>query len=109
MLANGGDEFETLWARLQGCLHAGTKVPYWGVRRGYSGRAFQVTCVDERSIAITGSGLSIQRTISRKELQRIHARWRGYCDGSIQRQTLRPLSFNTSFILSILRWLEECC
>jgi len=109
MLVNDGDEFERVWARLGGRLESGTKILYWGVRRGYSGRAFRVTCVGERSIAITGSGLSVQRTISKEEFQRIYARWRGYCNGSIQRQALRPLSFNTSFTLSIFRWLEDCC
>ena len=109
MSANRGGEFERVWARLGACLQAGTKVPYWGVRRGYSARAFQVARVDRRSVTVKGPSLSCPREIRKKEFQRIHARWSGYCNGSIQRQALRPVSFNTAYILSILRWLEECC
>jgi hypothetical protein len=99
--------FNDHWSKAQHLLRNGVSVNAWGRDRGYTGTWFEVAIDNEGSLNVSSPTLSNTRTIRRAEFVKVAAKWEAYCAGEIPRTDLRDLSQNTTYILSILKWLED--
>lgn len=62
-------------------------------------------------LSVLGGGITVQtskgpRCIPRKDFERIFVLWNDYVAGRVQRQTLRNISVNSTYVLGILHWLQ---
>lgn len=61
---------------------------------------------------VAAEGITVQpstgnsRLVRRTDFESIFPLWAGYRDGKVQRQALRDRSRNSTYIVSILHWLE---
>jgi hypothetical protein len=98
--------FDTIWARITSDLSLGTAIWNWGAARGYTGATFEVNDVERTSITVAGGNMQMLRRISRGDFEKIYAVWADYAEGNYPRSKMTDLSQNTTYIVSIFRFLN---
>jgi hypothetical protein len=62
-------------------------------------------------VAVSIEGITVatpraQRLVSRQDFEAVFGGWDEYRSGMLARHKLRDMSFNSTYILSVLHWLE---
>lgn len=96
-----------IWERLRAEIHRGQQVNAWSAANGETGRRFQVDDFEADCLWISGAGISGRRRIRRSDLERVYAVWDDYLSGRRKRADLKPLTFNSTYVLSLLRLILE--
>jgi hypothetical protein len=99
--------FDDVWADIVSRLSAGSSISNWGSVKGYTGKIARIERVDQEAITVSGEETATPRCIRKAEFARIFEHWEGYKNGTVSRSDLVDLSFNTTYILSILQWRES--
>jgi hypothetical protein len=99
--------FEGVWADFRYRLKPRTQIKMWSAHSDYTGAGFKVDGFDPTAITVIPEGRK-PRSISREDFRRVYAQWGAYKAGKIGRAELGEItrSQNTSYILSLLHWLE---
>jgi hypothetical protein len=99
--------FEGTWADFRNRLKPDLMVNMWSAN-GYTGKKFKVDGFDPVAITVIPEGKA-PRSISREDFRRVYQQWPAYKVGKINRTDLGQItrSQNTSYILSLLHWLES--
>ena len=98
--------FDDLWARLRSKLYVGLVIDKWSSQSGYAGKRSRIEKIDEEFITVSGQETADARCIPKHEFRRVFELWEGYNEGTVSRSDLVDLSFNTTYIINILHWLE---
>lgn len=103
----GGGMTRTPWDDLQGRLRAGQMVRHWSAAKGYLTGVFRVTRVaPDRVIVNSQSMQSGSVTISRADFETVARVWPRYSAGAFPRHRLAEISRTSTYIISLLHWLE---
>jgi hypothetical protein len=101
-------DFEDAWAAILLKLADSDRIiKPWSAAGRISRSPFSVSCWDIDSITLTGGGIDGERRISKSDFADVFSVWPEYCAGTKQRSELRERSFNSTYVISILHWLEE--
>lgn len=104
----GQADFEDAWAAILLKLpHSDRRIKPWSAAGRISRSAFFVSCWDVDSVTVTGGGIDGERRISKSDFADVFSAWPEYCAGTKQRSELRERSLNSTWVISILHWLEE--
>jgi hypothetical protein len=104
----GPAEFEDAWAAILLKLpDSDRSIKPWSAAGGISRSPFFVSCWDIDSITVSRGGIDGERRISKSDFAEVFSVWPEYCAGTKQRSELRERSFNSTYVISILHWLEE--
>jgi hypothetical protein len=98
--------FESVWARLQG-TPVGAVVQNWSASSGDRDGSFQVTAVEADLIEIRSSQTGHPQRIPRADFERVYAVWEPYCRGDYPRSALGNVTRFSTYVVSLLRRLEE--
>jgi hypothetical protein len=98
------DSFDKYWERIVVTLRPMDEMHAWS-REGRARSRFGIVEVKGGGVTVrTGNGL---RSVPRKDFEVIFRLWRDYKKGKVQRQELRELSQNTTYVLGIFHWIES--
>jgi hypothetical protein len=98
--------FDEVWSDICEKLLPGTLIRNWNVEEGYYGGAFRINHVDDGGVIIPFGQMAREKRVSKRDFQRVFARWEAYNRGTISRAELGKWSENATYILSILQWRE---
>jgi hypothetical protein len=99
-------ETTTVWSDLQRTLKCQT-FGNWAVASGDLDSSFNVVGVYPDRIEVTSAGIQgAPRKIARSEFERVARLWPKYRQGGVQRQSLRDTSKNSTYIITLLHWLD---
>ena len=99
-------DFRLIWADIGTRLRARTDIKSWSAAKDYTGGSFRVDNVNGDGIIVSGANIEKARMITREDFKKIYEVWDDYKNSKIPRSKLTPISQNTTYILSILRWRE---
>lgn len=99
--------FAEIWNAIQNRLASGDQVRNWTAAKGYLGDSFSVSSVSSEAVAVSSPKAASEQIVPKKEFEKIHAVWAGYCAGSVQRHILRDMTRYSKYIISILRHVDE--
>ncbi len=92
------------WNEIRSRLSSNARVGHWSVTDRAKGD-FEIEEVTPDKIVIrTNSGT--MRKVERKSFEAIFPLWERYKSGSAQRIELTENSYNSTYVVSILHWLE---
>jgi|SRR5215472_9341183 len=101
-------EFEEVWQRLQAQLISGQMIRAWSAASEYRLDAtYQVQAVNPSSITVFGGKMTMPATIPKSEFRKVWDIWRAYCAGTYRREHLRDITRFSTYIVSILKWIES--
>ena len=98
--------FDNFWTRLRSTLYVGLVIDKWSSQSGYAVKQSRIEKIDEDLITVSGQESADPRCIPKHEFRRVSELWEGYNEGTVSRSDLVDLSFNTTYIINILHWLE---
>ncbi len=99
--------FEGTWADLRSRLRVGAIIRNWSADSGYTGGEFRINDMDSSAIVVRSPQMGPERSVSRRDFEKLFALWSQYNRGSVSRAELGKHSQNTTYVVSILRWLED--
>jgi hypothetical protein len=99
--------FEGLWNRIVHTLRPSQTVRSWGKARGYTGGTFNVEYIDQDGMTVSSARTSAPRLVGKDDFARVYEVWGRYLGGNMSRQELRDISHNTTYILSILKLIDD--
>jgi hypothetical protein len=97
--------FDEAWRDTRLCLFQGLELPNWS----YDGRARGITRIDQvyfDEIMVSARGTVGSRSVRKTDFKKVYEFWERYKQGQISRDELQKISRNTTYIFSILHWLE---
>jgi hypothetical protein len=95
-----------VWREIQTRLIVGTEIPNWAYDGGYTGKVTRIAQKYFDVIAVTGGRTVRPRDIKRTDFQKVYGLWDRYKEGLTSRDEIQQISKNSTYIFSILRWLE---
>jgi hypothetical protein len=96
------ESFERCWKEI--VLRLTPRRLYSWSAAGGARSFFEVTRVDADGITVlTSKGT---RCVPRKDFETIFEIWEGYISRRVQRQSVRGLSVNSTYVISVLHWME---
>jgi hypothetical protein len=96
--------FEHAWAAIQNQLRCGKELKAWSVK-GRAKTSFEICCVTSDSIYIQPQNGN-ERRVPRSDFEKIFQVWSDYKGGRVQRQKLRDISQNSTYVITVLHWIE---
>jgi hypothetical protein len=97
--------FPQVWQEIRDRLSVRVEVPYWGRVRAKEGM-FRIERVNYDEVPVSGQGIAGIRSASRRLFERFYDEWENYKNNDIKRTELGS-SRQSSYILSIFKWLED--
>jgi hypothetical protein len=95
------------WAELQRRYPVGLRLQTWSAAKGYLKGSFVIEALSADRIEVNSDGIkNPPRPISRADFERIAALWPEYKAGTLPRSRLIQESQNTTYIVTMLHWLE---
>jgi len=106
------EEFRDWWALLNKHLQPNTPIRHWSAAKGYLAGSFEASPGPYSShacIRVEGPKRThiYQRLIFGSDFRAVLRCWNDYRDGVISRRSMDALSTHSTYVLSIIRWLEE--
>lgn len=96
------------WDDLQGKLRVGQEVRHWSANKGYLAGEFLVDRVSPDRIVVSGRSMQTGSvTISKSDFETVAQVWPQYSTGNFPRQQLREISWRSTYIISLLHWLDD--
>jgi hypothetical protein len=99
--------FTVVWGEIRRQLSIGTEIRNWSYDSGYTGKVTHIQDKNYDEIVVTSEGINGKRRISRREFEKLFELWDRYRAGHIPRDEIQEVSRNSTYILSILHWLDE--
>ena len=96
----------TLWQQARRLLRNEIELRTWS-RDNETETQFKIWDNTAAAIKIYSPTIDGPRSISKKEFFKVAEKWDAYCDGTVSRAELGKLSQNTSYVLGMLKWIEE--
>lgn len=100
-------EFENFWKLVQESLVPKQTIQNWSNANGYLGNEFAIHSIDSNGITVLTIEENRERHIEKSEFQQIFQLWDEYCKGNIKRYELRNININTTYIISIIHFVEN--
>jgi hypothetical protein len=100
------ETFEQWWLRLIDTLHAGTEIFHWSARNGpHLDGSFIISDVNtvRREIWIRNP----DSVIMKSEFAKVFPLWGDYCREIVARKRISDLTTRSTYIISIMRWMEN--
>lgn len=94
--------FEETWNAIQAGLATGTKIRNWTAANGYLGDTVTISDVSSGRVVVSPPAADSEQSVSKKEFEKVHAVWAGYCSGVVQRHKIRDMTRFSKYIISIL-------
>ena len=96
--------FRQCWNQICANLRPIPKMYSWSV----AGRAKSSFCIFEvaRDGITVKTAQDTRRFVPRRDFESIYDRWTDYKNGKIKRHELRDLSVHSTYVVSVLHWLE---
>lgn len=98
--------FNDVWREIQARLTEGAEIPNWSYDEGYTGNVTRIVEKYYDVIAVTGGRTVRPRDVKRADFQKVFELWDRYKQGLTSRDDIQQISRNSTYIFSILRWLE---
>jgi hypothetical protein len=98
--------FNEVWREIQARLSEGTEIPNWGLVDGYTGKVTRIEGKNYDEILVSGERTTERRRVPRTEFKKVFEVWYRYKQGLTSRDEIQGFSQNTTYIFSILKWLE---
>jgi hypothetical protein len=98
--------FNELWHEIRQRLSQGQEISNWS----YDGQARGVTRIERFNydeVVVTGENTKEARSVSRNDFKKVFEIWDRYKQGLVPRSEIGKISRNTTYILTILHWLER--
>ena len=99
-------QVNTAWDEVQQRVRAGLQVQHWSKDKGDLQGRFTVDGVSQNRIEISSKSISGRRRISRADFEAVAKEWPTYLAGNVTRHDLRDSSQNTTYVISLLHWLD---
>lgn len=99
--------FHETWAALQAHLEPGTTIPNWTIHSGTVGEPFKIASVSPYMIVVDAPGASTHQSVRRTDVEAVYERWDDYLRRGIPRKTFNPLTRQSKYVISMLRWLQD--
>jgi hypothetical protein len=99
--------FNEVWHEIQDRLSDGMEIPNWGYQEGYTGKFTRIERKYFDVIVVTGDKVTRPRDVKREDFKRVYEFWERYKQGLTPRDEIQRMSRNTTYIFSILHWLER--
>ena len=101
------ENFEKLWSEIRNTLQEGQVIKYWGQARGYSGRSFKISRIQNSFIVIDSPTAKNLQVIPKNDFEKVWEIWEKYLSGKIFRYEIRDECTRfSSYIISIYRELK---
>ena len=103
------DEFKDWWALLKTHLKPHTQVSKWSAAKGYTTGPFEASpspYVGEEYVQVEGADI-YRRNISQGDFKAVLLRWNEYRDRVIPRSRIEAITKHSTYVISIIHWLEE--
>jgi hypothetical protein len=106
------EEFVDWWILLRRHLEPHTQIRHWSAAKGYLPGSFEASpgpYSSHECVQIEGPKLShiYQRLIFTGDFRRVLDCWKDYRAGVIPRQSINAITKHSTYVLGIIRWLEE--
>jgi hypothetical protein len=99
--------FDEVWRELRGRLCEGTEIPNWSYDHGYTGKVTRIERVYYDSITVSGERTTERRDVLRTDFKKVFEFWDRYKQGLLPRDDIQKISRNSTYIFSLLHWLEQ--
>jgi hypothetical protein len=99
--------FVQTWAALQAHLEPGTTIPNWTVHSGVIGEPFKIASISANMVMVDAPGAITLQSVRRTDVEAVYERWDDYLRREIPRKTFNPLTRESKYVISILRWLQD--
>jgi hypothetical protein len=106
--------FNVIWsdltARLRSAMvsEASFDIPNWSNDKGFTGNISRVEAVNYDEVVFIGERTTEPRRVSRRDFKKIFEDyWERYKQGTVSREELVRASRNSTYIISVLHWLEN--
>ena len=101
---SGDAHFNEIWREIQARLSEDIEIPNWGYE-GYTGKVTRIEGKNYDEIIVSGERTTERRRVPRQEFKKVFELWDRYKhDGN--RAEIQQISRNSTYIFSILHWLE---
>jgi hypothetical protein len=102
------EQFAAWWSSLSSRLTPGTTVQHWSAAKGLKDGAFVVTSIESGCLRIEGPKKTriYQRLIDSNDFRKVLDIWDDYCNGPLSRKSVTSMTLHSTYVLSIIRWLE---
>lgn len=97
----------TAWDAVQQKVRAGLQVQHWSKDSGDLDGRFKVEEVLTGRLEISSKQIRGRRRIRRADFEAVAAEWPAYVAGRTLRRHLRDSSRNSTYIISLLHWLDS--
>src|SRR5277367_5004681 len=106
------EEFVDWWILLRKHLESGTQIDHWSAAKGYlsgSFEAFPGPYISHECVRTEGRQRThiYQRLILPSDFRSVLDLWDDYRDGRIPRSRVDAATKHSTYVVSIIRWLEE--
>ena len=99
-------DFEQVWLLIQVALRSGDVIPVWSVAGQTRSAPFTIRLVEPTYLEVDPPAAQRSQRIEKAEFQKVYRVWPDYCNRSVPRHELRDLTQYSTYIISILHWLE---
>jgi hypothetical protein len=99
--------FDEVWRELGARLSEGTEIPNWSYDHGYTGKVTRIERVYYDSITVSGDRTTKHRAVPGTDFKKVFEFWDRYKQGLIPRDDIQEISRNSTYIFSLLHWLEQ--
>lgn len=99
--------FDEIWHELRLRLTRGMEVRNWSQDSGYTGKISRVEDLNYDEIVVTGDRTTSRRRVARRDFKKVFDYWDLYKRGRISRAEVLEISRNSTYIFSLLHWLEQ--
>ncbi len=100
-------QIKGVWADLLQSATIGQTIGNWSAEKGDLSRWFTIEGVEENRIVVAGAGLTKPRSVYQADFEKVARLWPEYKQRRVPRQEVRNESRNSTYIISLLHWLEE--
>ena len=99
--------FDNVWVSLEKNLSAGIEIKKWTAFKGYLGDSITIAGIRENYIEIEPSDAGNIQIIPKGDFEKIWKVWVDYKIQKVRRYELRDITRFSTYIISILHWLEN--
>jgi hypothetical protein len=100
--------FDDTWAKLQGKLFRSSSIPGWSAAGQARLKVVRILNVRDDYIEVETQSGNTQR-VPKTKFKEVYDVWGAYCGGQLKRSTFNPDNRVSTYVISILHWLESQC
>jgi hypothetical protein len=99
--------FNEIWGDIRTRLAEGMEIRNWSYDHGYTGNLTRIERLNYDEVVVTGDRTTRPRSVARADFQKVFEFWDRYKQGLSSRDDIQNVSRNSTYIISILHWLEH--